>query len=270
MTTFHQTLYPSPALQPYILFYSYIELPAGTACQVIPATSLVMGLYSNGLMTRTPDTAYQPIRYHFFGFQDVCRTFYAPQPSRMMTIHFNDLHSEAFLRLPLRDVFNTTLSLDNCFSPQRLLELEERFLTTVTPQQALHEVEAFLLTHLAPVTRDPLLARAFHYLRQSNGRISMVALADNLHCSQSLMEKRFRNGLGLTAKKLASLIRFNATVYHHAPEMPLTEKAYSSGYFDQAHFIREVKTYTGQSPRQLFRDLKPLGDFRVFGLHQHP
>ena len=39
---------------------------------------------------------------------------------------------------------------------------------------------------------------------------------------------------------------------------PLTGIAYESGYFDQAHFIKEFKKYTGITPHQYQAQARPL------------
>jgi len=34
----------------------------------------------------------------------------------------------------------------------------------------------------------------------------------------------------------------------------LTDLAYENGYYDQAHFIKDFKAFTGMSPKQFFKD----------------
>jgi AraC-like DNA-binding protein len=41
----------------------------------------------------------------------------------------------------------------------------------------------------------------------------------------------------------------------------LTSLAYENGYYDQAHFIRDFKEFTGVSPKYFFAD-----DLRLSGL----
>ncbi|MET3880321.1 helix-turn-helix domain-containing protein [Chitinophaga sp. OAE865] len=55
---------------------------------------------------------------------------------------------------------------------------------------------------------------------------------------------------GMTPKKYVQLSLVNAAVAQIAaqPEMPLTEVAYDQGFYDQAHFIRIFKSFTGITP----------------------
>jgi len=38
----------------------------------------------------------------------------------------------------------------------------------------------------------------------------------------------------------------------------LTGVAYESGYFDQAHFIKDFKKFTGVTPQQYHEEVRPL------------
>jgi len=55
--------------------------------------------------------------------------------------------------------------------------------------------------------------------------------------------------VGTTPKKFASIVRFNA-VPDDMSKRSLTEICYENNFFDQAHFIRDVKQYTGDTPEK--------------------
>lgn len=266
MTAFHQTFYPSAALQPYILFYSYIEMPDGMSCHIVPGTTIVMGFYSNGFSSRLSENNYKSLQHEIFGLQDRPRTFHSLNATRMVTVHFNNLASQAFLNVPLQEIFNSEVSLCNFYRQQIIRDTEEQFLEATHPQAAVDAIDQFMLSRLRPVNHDVQLLQALHLIRITKGQIPVTELSDRVYCSQSLLEKRFRKALGLSPKKFSSLVRFNSTIYHHSPETPLTQKAYNAGYFDQAHFTREFKAFTGHPPRNVFRNLEQVGDFRVFGM----
>jgi AraC-like DNA-binding protein len=56
----------------------------------------------------------------------------------------------------------------------------------------------------------------------------------------------------LYRKYLAGLARL------HDPSAPLTEVAYASGFYDQSHFIREFKAFTGLTPKQYRKQMSDL------------
>ena len=76
----------------------------------------------------------------------------------------------------------------------------------------------------------------------------------SLHSSQSPLEKRFRQVIGTTPKKFAALVRFKNTLGNYKPQDSLTSLGYEAGFYDQAHFIKEFKNFTGESPENFFRE----------------
>jgi len=54
-----------------------------------------------------------------------------------------------------------------------------------------------------------------------------------LFISQSPFEKRFRKVLGTTAKKFASIVRFNAVLNNLSNTKSLIEICYENNFFDQ-------------------------------------
>jgi AraC-like DNA-binding protein len=63
----------------------------------------------------------------------------------------------------------------------------------------------------------------------------------------------------MSYKQIQSNLRFHRA--HQAlyqtlarrQSISLTELAYRSGYFDQAHFIKDFKRYTGMTPKQYLK-----------------
>jgi methylphosphotriester-DNA--protein-cysteine methyltransferase len=97
-----------------------------------------------------------------------------------------------------------------------------------------------------------LVTEAINLIVSSNGTLRINELSQRLYISQSPLEKRFRKIVGATPKKFSSIIRINSVINNPVPNNSLTELGYASGYFDQSHFIKDFKTFTGQTPEQFF------------------
>lgn len=82
-----------------------------------------------------------------------------------------------------------------------------------------------------------------------NGMVDIKALAGKVNLSLSSLERQFTRLVGVPPKQLARFKRF-----HYALKMlgttdsSLTDIAYACDYYDQAHFIREFKKFTGTTP----------------------
>jgi len=58
-----------------------------------------------------------------------------------------------------------------------------------------------------------------------------------------------------TPKKFASIVRFNCVLSDLSNIKSLTDICYENNFFDQAHFIKDFKQYTGDTPETFKRFL---------------
>jgi AraC-like DNA-binding protein len=120
-------------------------------------------------------------------------------------------------------------------------------------KQRIQAVEKFLLSQLKDIQTDKLIAEAVKLIYHSRGTIRIKELNEKLAISQSPFEKRFRKVVGTTPKKFASIVRFNTVLDNLKGTKSLTEICYENGFFDQAHFTKEFRQFTGESPENFKR-----------------
>ena len=114
-------------------------------------------------------------------------------------------------------------------------------------------IENFLLINLRTQKSQELIKITVEIIKKHAGDIKIMVLADQLHVSQSQLEKRFRNVVGASPKKFASIVRLR-NVLETAPNYDsMTKLGLQAGYFDQAHFIRDFKSFTGITPERYFK-----------------
>lgn len=99
------------------------------------------------------------------------------------------------------------------------------------------------------------------------GRAPIGGLAEEAGMSQRHLERHFQREVGVTAKGLARLRRFQAVIGRLYGEGPPRWAALAAacGYADQAHLVREFREFAGTTPAAYWRELHPLGD-----LFHHP
>jgi len=133
-----------------------------------------------------------------------------------------------------------------------LLILEEQLHEASTDKKKIKIIELFLLSRLREIPLDNLVLTALALIHKSKGAIRIKELAAQLHISQSPLEKRFRQVVGTSPKKFASIVRFKHTIQNYSPKQALTAIGYEAGFYDQAHFIKEFKHFTGETPESFF------------------
>jgi AraC-like DNA-binding protein len=102
--------------------------------------------------------------------------------------------------------------------------------------------------------RDRAYEFAVRRLRQAEGSIRIEDVALQLGWSRRHLERRFREHVGVGPKTFAAILRFHAVYKRVRRAGPGTYgDAIGDAYFDQSHFLKEFKRFTGTSPRTYTR-----------------
>jgi AraC-like DNA-binding protein len=137
-----------------------------------------------------------------------------------------------------------------------LLCLEEQLAEAKTDLQRIVLIEHFLIKRMTHTEPDKLVLAALALIHKSRGNIRIKELMEQLHISQSPLEKRFRQAVGSSPKKFTSIVRFKNVIQQQSSISSLTELGYEAGFYDQAHFIKEFKIFTGDTPENFFSGKK--------------
>lgn len=97
-------------------------------------------------------------------------------------------------------------------------------------------------------------------LTVSGGQAPVLELARQAGVSRKHLAETFRAELGMTPKRFARLVRFDGLLRRlrgGADGRDWTLAALDHGYYDQAHFVREFRAFTGLTPGELRRRSRP-------------
>jgi AraC-like DNA-binding protein len=100
---------------------------------------------------------------------------------------------------------------------------------------------------------DKLVFNAIQKIRATNGIVKMKELAETFYISQDAFEKRFRRVVGTSPKQFSNIIKIRSIVDSKPKNGSLSQVALEAGYFDQPHFNKEFKLFTGLPPTDFFK-----------------
>lgn len=250
---------PCEKLSPYIERLVISESPEEKTYKVLPGTNLVIGFQYSGSLVYLRNQ--QPIALQssgLTGLLDSFRVFKNSNSTGSVLVYFKETGPVNFFKIPLHELFSESISLDNFLLRSELLIVENRLLEAKNDITRIKVVEDFLLSRLKPVPSDSLVMEALALIHKSKGTIRIKEILKKLNSSQSPLEKRFRQTVGTSPKKFASIVRFKHLLREYKPGNSLTELSYEAGFYDQAHFIKEFKTFTGETPEIFFNKPEPL------------
>jgi AraC-like DNA-binding protein len=170
--------------------------------------------------------------------------------SAVVGVHFKPGGAAAFFGGALPELHNRTVLLDELWGPSAQV-LREELQEAQGPHDRLLRLEAYLmarLQHAAPA--DAMVMAALRSLARQPGSALIEPVQRASGCGPTQFISRFERAVGLTPKRYARVLRFQALIRTLARSAPQdwAQTAVEAGYADQSHLIHEFKRLAGVTP----------------------
>ncbi|WP_181369476.1 helix-turn-helix domain-containing protein [Flavobacterium album] len=184
----------------------------------------------------------------------------------LFSTRFNPAGLQPFLNFDVNDFTGKALSVGEIWGDEGIA-LEKEMIECADNEARKATVEAFLLKRLESIAFDTHDVEYYvDALLQNEGTISIDKLADELSIGKRQLERKFIAAVGLSPKFLSRIIRFQNTLQliEKKEFISFTNVAYDGGFYDQAHFIKDFKEFTGLNPKQYFSENLEMAKHFVF------
>ncbi|SFW83445.1 helix-turn-helix domain-containing protein [Chitinophaga sancti] len=131
-------------------------------------------------------------------------------------------------------------------------QLQERLANTGKLEDKIDVFQNFLIRITNMVNRNNLLVdHSVQLIKNTSGLLTINQLVDKMGYSKRYLDMLFKEHLGISPKTYACLVRFQLfyTLWANTDAKNFYQENIYDVYYDQAHFIKEFKRYTGYSPR---------------------
>ncbi|MDO3626605.1 helix-turn-helix domain-containing protein [Mucilaginibacter sp. BT774] len=244
----------SEQLKPYVKTFLFINSIDGADNRLLPDTSIVLAFRIKGnIIDQSQDEARNLPQSVITGLRKSPRFLSYAVSTACLLVIFKEGGAAAIFKEPLHELFSRSMSLNEIIPVSQLELVEEQLIEAEDNKQRVGIVERFLLLRLDERRADQMVVRAIQKIKQTSGTIKVSALASDMAISLDPFEKRFRKVTGISPKQFAVTVRFRNLINQFSATESLTELALTAGYFDQAHFIKDFRTFTGMSPREFFK-----------------
>ena len=159
-------------------------------------------------------------------------------------VEFSPMGISRFLHVRQSEIKNRIYPLADVLG-KVAAEIEERIAQANDTEQKVKLVQFFLM-RLFNNNRDDIFEYCINRIRASKGTVQVKQLERETGYSSRWLTMKFDEKLGISPKNLCSVVRFH-TVYQ-ALAFDVQHDIYDF-YYDQSHFIKDFRRFTGLSPR---------------------
>jgi AraC-like DNA-binding protein len=261
----YNTFQPSPDLSSLVQCFWMLEVPADPDAEkqrIVPDGCIEMGFMLGDDVRRFTSEHEFIIQPRAMVIGQLTEPFYV-QPTGHMNFfaaRFYPYGFANFVSTPIINLANKETPIDVLFG-EAAIELEQQIIHAEDTQQRIEIMERFLLNRLNEKgTIDTIVKSTVDALLSSNGSSSINDILQDDLSKRRQLERKFRKQIGMSAKQLGKIIRMQTALKMLLNEQPesLSKVAYDSEYYDQAHFIKDFKEFTGTSPKDFLKDEQML------------
>ena len=175
-------------------------------------------------------------------------------------IIFEPLGFNHFIDRPLREIIKDTITrfdyYDASFEEMTKLVFEAK-----TIQQKRDLLDAFFLGHYQPFPIEELQL-ATQQIKNLKTNVTVNDLANEYNISRKTLLRLFNKHLVHNIRGFSNLVKFRNALQlfkQNKGQIKFTQMAYESQFYDQSAFIKNIKSFTGLTPKNLFYRLNDIG-----------
>lgn len=118
-------------------------------------------------------------------------------------------------------------------------------------------ITRFLIAQREQVkTRDQIVEESLRLIQTDIVSITVKSLLERLNISERQFERRFNQTVGISPQSYIRVKRFNEAIRRikRGQYEKLTDIAHALSFYDQSHLIRDIKAFSGMTPKDLSRN----------------
>lgn len=251
-----QIIEPHPDLAPLVKCYWTLESPKANTPQrntIVPDGCMKLIFHYADAYKHYPDSGKPYILSRALVVGQLTKPFEV-EPMGETGTFFVCFHPNGFLPFatsPIKELENKAVPIEKVLDET----IGDIILNAPSNKERISLIEAFLFKRLADTkTHDNLVKSTVETILTANGQLSVDVLSKQNNTNRRQLTRKFSKDVGISPKQLSKTIRLQATLKMLLTEniSSLTDLAYENEYYDQAHFIKEFKEFTGLTPKEFY------------------
>ena len=252
-----QFIHPRYELKPYItkiwLFESDYMLSPNNSLIAPNARAKIIIPYKNALSTTDngKTTVCNESDLYLIGIRDVPVTLSAkPGFTGSIGIELTTCGAYRFLNISMSEITNSLFSFTDIYGKEGK-RLQQKMVDHEKPEHKIQIIQEFLLNRLTQENRNnQIIDYSVNLITSLNGLIEIKELERKTGFSKRYLDYLFKDHLGISPKTFSTIMRFQKFYKHwsETESLNFSRESIYELYYDQSHFIKEFKRYTGYTP----------------------
>jgi AraC-like DNA-binding protein len=173
-------------------------------------------------------------------------------PTASIGLEFSPAGFYRFFEMPASEFKNDLNSVTDILGKEAAI-LEKQIQDIAEPAEKVIRLQTFLASMLNNKCRDSLFDYCIRQIELTKGAVSIKQLEKITGYSSRWLNMKFKDHLGMSPKNFSSIIRFQHyyKVITGNTGKPHLVRARHNAYYDESHFIKDFKRFTGMTPSRI-------------------
>jgi hypothetical protein len=262
----YQTFQPNSDLRSSVKCYWTLEIPAQKDVQrqlIIPDGCIDMIFILGDDVKRYTSENEFIIQPREMVLGQITEPFYVEPTGQVnsFAVRFYPFGFANFVTTPINTLANKETPVAVLLGEETARQLSGKIIRATDTEHRIKILERFLLGRLNEnSTIDNIVRNTIDTMLVTNGSTAINSILGKDISKRRQLERKFVKQIGISPKQLGKVIRLQAALKMmlNEPSESLTAVAYESDYYDQAHFIKDFKEFTGTTPKEFLGDDKMI------------
>lgn len=254
---------PHPLLSPYIELYLYSQMDS-LEMDLIPRGNNQLFFLLNEQHTATDISTNSSYKARFFLSSPGTRHYrlICSEKLSCVGIIFKPFGAYRLLGIPQNHLVDDFTDMEIIF-PSSIKELKHKMEDNIHhPEKILQILEDWLLKQLMNLSKIDVNSISFacQNICNNKGILPISELSKTMLLSKRTIENNFLQQIGISPKMYSRITRFHNSIGALQSKEDIQEICFQMNFFDQSHFIKEFKHFSGYTPTKFFNRKRDLAD----------
>lgn len=267
---FYRQFTPSPTLSRFIECYWVCRAPSTAMEEIEPLipggrTELIFNFGNHMQISSSYTASNAQTIAHASIMGQRSRIYYALQrgDTNLLGVRFKPGGIGTFMNIPAALLLNEIVSAEDVLGTG-INNWNDRLLEKVSDVERMRLLDQLLEAIIGGVTTEWKACNEAVEIIRADHSVTVRALCNEKESYYKKLERDFLKHVGYVPKHYSKIVRFNRAIRQmQSNKHSLTAICHACDYYDQSHFIKDFRQFTGDTPKRFQQGRHAIADFLI-------